>query len=205
MRDSFAAVPSSSPAQAPANPPTTSDPPASQPAGALPSQENQGKPRKTKPAAAFGAKGPPPGRTPGARVVTLGLGLPAMGCPGGGFRPAPFRRAVTVEVGPWAECRPAGIRRHGCAGRRGHGPRPVPGRSGQDELAVRGVPTRSSSQRAATGGPVAVRRWGAWASWVAAPRLATHLNRHAFLTTRQAMLPVPGAPTGYASPCPKTR
>ena len=101
-----------------------------------------------------------------------------MGCPGGGFRPPPFCRAVTVQLGPGAVCRPARIRRHGCEGRRGHGPRPVPGRSGQDEPGVRGVPTRSSSQWAATGGPVAVGRRGAWASWVAAPRLATHLNSH---------------------------
>ena len=170
MRDSFAAVPSSSPAQAPANPPTTSDPPASQPAGALPSQENQGKPRKTKPAAAFGANRPPPGRTPGARVVTLWLVLPAMGCPGRCFRPPPFCRAVTVQLGVWAMCRPARIRRHGGEGRPGHGPRPVPGRSGQDEPGVRGVPTRSSSQCAATGGPVAVRACGVLRSVLRRPR-----------------------------------
>ena len=85
---------------------------------------------------------------------------------------------VTVQVGPWAECRPARPRRHGCEGRRGHGPRPVPGRSGQDEPGLGGIPTRSSSPCAATGGPVAVRRRAACAAWVAAPRLATHLNSH---------------------------
>ena len=89
---------------------------------------------------------------------------------------------VTVEVGPWAECRPAGTGRLGCEGRRGHGPRPVPGRSGQDAPGVGGIPTRSSFPGAATGGPVAVRRRAACAAWVAAPRLATHLNSHSSST-----------------------